>query len=136
MEVVKKSLEQPRRDFNQLNPVDGTLFSQLWCQQHGSGMVCHVTGHTLNLRGLSHQALTLLRVVRFIAWCLRGPFLGEYQWGPRHFWSHQACLGYSPVPRPTLKKALCLTRPDGGTVDKYQEESHLSSFFKNFYSIF
>ena len=29
-------------------------------------------------------------------------------------------LGYGPVPVPTLRKALCHTRPVGGTADKYR----------------
>ena len=35
------------------------------------GRVCLITGYTSCLRGPSHQALTLLRRVRFIAWRLR-----------------------------------------------------------------
>ena len=40
-------------DFNQQNPVDGTNFGRPWCQQHGSGRACLVTGHTLSLRSPS-----------------------------------------------------------------------------------
>ena len=93
--------------------------SQPLCQQHRSGWVCLITGHTLSLRGPSSQALTLFGGVRFIAWRLRHPFLGECQWGPRHFGDCQACLGYGPAAGPTLKKALRHTHPVGGTADKY-----------------
>ena len=57
--------------------------------------------------------------VMFIAWRLRHPFLGECRRGPRCFWSRQARLGDGPVLGPT-KKALCYTRPSGGTFVKYQ----------------
>ena len=53
------------------------------------------------LRGQSPQVLTLFGGVRFIAWCLRRPFLRECRQGLRHFWSHWTRLGHSPAPRPT-----------------------------------
>ena len=39
---------------------------------------------------------------------------------PSHFGSCRVCLGYDPVPGPTFKKALCHTRPSGGTFVKYR----------------
>ena len=52
-----------------------------------------------------------LKEVRFIAW--------QMLMGPRHFWECRACLGYGPMPGPTLKKALCHTLLVSGTYDKY-----------------
>ena len=79
----------------------------------------HVTRPThLEHQGSVPQALTLLGGVRFIVWHLRRSFLEECRWGPRHFWSHRACLGYGPMLGSTLKKALCHTRSFGGTRDK------------------
>ena len=83
--------------------------------------------------GLSPRALTLLGGPSFITWYLRCPFLGECQWGPRHFWKcqlmgprhcweYRPCLGYCPVPRPTLKKAMCHTCLFGVALDKYHLE--------------
>ena len=46
---------------------------------------------------------------RFIAWPLSRPCLGECR----------ACLSYDPAPGPTLKKALCNTRPFGVACYKY-----------------
>ena len=74
----------------------------------------------LEPQGPSPQVLTLMGGVRFIAWRLRYPFLGECRRGLRHFgecWMH---LGSGPVPGPTLKKALCHTCPFGGAVHKYR----------------
>ena len=73
-----------------------------------------------SLRKPSLQALTLLRGARFITWCLRSLFLEESQQGPRHFCSHQTCLGNSPAPGPTKKEALFHTHPICGTYNKYQ----------------
>ena len=64
------------------------------------------------------QALTLFGGVGFIARRLRGPFLGECRRGLRHFWKCRARVGYASAPEPTLKNALCHTRPLGGTEDK------------------
>ena len=61
----------------------------------------------------------ILRGARFITWHLKGPFLEKCWQGPRHFWECQACLGYSHVPVPTLKKALCHTHPFVRACDKY-----------------
>ena len=72
----------------------------------------------LEPQGAVPQVLTLLG--RFIAGCLKRPFLLECWWGPRHFCARQACLGNGPALRPHLKKALCHTRPVGGTYDKYR----------------
>ena len=102
----------------------GTHFDWLCWSIHGSGRMCPGSAGSqlrpsdmnssrqtfmlgvlrpasLNLRGLSPQALTLLRGARFITWYLRRPFLEECWQGPRHFWSHQKYLGYGPAPRPT-----------------------------------
>ena len=80
---------------------------------------CYISGHTSSLSGLSPKVLILLGGVKFITWHLRHPFLEECQWSQRHFWECRAHLGYSPAPRPTLKKALCYTRRVGETEDKY-----------------
>ena len=53
------------------------------------------------LRRPSPQALTLLGGATFIAWRLRRSFLEECWRGPRHFWSHRACLGFGPESEPT-----------------------------------
>ena len=94
-------------------------FSRPWYDRHGNDRVCLVTGHTSSLRGVVPQALTLLGGVRFIAWCLRRPFLGECQRGPRHFWECRVRLVYGPA-RTNLKKALCHTCSFGGAVNKYR----------------
>ena len=73
-----------------------------------------------SLRGPSPQALTLLGGARFIVWRLRRPSFGECRRGLRHFWECWACLGYVLVLGPTLKKALCHTRPVGWTEEKYR----------------
>ena len=67
------------------------------------GCVTSLDWHTSSFRRPSHQALTLLGGARFIAWCLRRPFLGECRRGPRHFWECRVCLGYGPAPLPTVK---------------------------------
>ena len=126
-----------RVDFNQQNPVDETHFSWPWCHWHGSGRVCLVTRHTLSLRGPSPQVLTLLGGVRFIAWCLRLPFLGECRQGPKHFGECRTHLCYSPAPRNTLKKALCHTCPDGRTANKYHWYLHIHlCMWKYIYNIY
>ena len=58
-----------------------------------------------NLRGASLQVLTLLEETTFISWCLRRPFLLEGRRGPWRFVECQACLGYGPALRPTLKRS-------------------------------
>ena len=75
----------------------------------GSRSRCTLTG-ILKPQGAvpSPQALILLGGVKFIAWRLRHSSLGEYQQGPRDFWSRQACLGYSPVPGPTLERPCAI----------------------------
>ena len=54
-------------------------------------------------------------------YCLvpEAPLLGECRRSPRHFWKYWARVSYGPAPGPTLKKALCHTRPLGGTEDIY-----------------
>ena len=50
------------------------LFSVgLWLRAAQFVRLCSTIGHTSGLKGPSPQALTLLRGVRFIAWCLRCP---------------------------------------------------------------
>ena len=73
-----------------------------------------------SLRGPSPQALTLMGGARFIAWRQRRLSLGECRRGLRHFWSRRARVDSGPAPGPTLKKALCHTRPVSGTEDKYR----------------
>ena len=59
---------------------------QMWVTGNSS---IHVTRPTLtyssNLWGPFSQALTLLKRAMLIYWCLRHPYLGEFQRGPRHF---------------------------------------------------
>ena len=104
------------------------------CQGHqtwipGSRDSCHTCLDRLSssLSGSSPQALTHFRESRFITWHLKCSFLGECWRDPKYFWSCQACLGYGPVPGPTLKKALCHTHLVGGTYDKYQLSQKESS---------
>ena len=89
----------------------GHTSAGLGVKWHGSGRVCLVTGHTSSLRGPSPLALTFLGGVMFISWRLRRPYLEECQWGPRHFWSGRAHLGYSPVPGPILDKYRWIKSP-------------------------
>ena len=77
------------------------------CGINGTDLVGCVTSldwYTSSLRDPSPQALTLLGGVRFIAWRLRRPFLGEWRRGPRHLWECRGCLGYGPAPWPTVKR--------------------------------
>ena len=89
--------------------------------------------HTSSLRGPFSLALTLLGGIRFIEWRLMHPFLGESRRGLRHFWECRARLGYGAAPGPTLRKALCRTRPVGGTADKYHQ-IQLSVIFRTLVS--
>ena len=61
------------------------------------------------LKGPSPQALSILGVVRIIAW----RFWGEGWRGQRHIWSRQTCLGYGPAPDSPKKKTLSHTLPVG-----------------------
>ena len=123
------------RWFKKLDPVNGPHFS--WSVYHVSetmviwGCLALVPGRSsiwvtrirltfLEPEGAYLQALTLLRGVRFIAWCLRRPIFGRYREGLRNFWRFWACLGYSPVTGSTLKKALYHTHPFGGACNKYR----------------
>ena len=105
--------------------------SRLWYQRHGSGRVCHFSGYGsqprlpgkpsihvmrpilifLEPQEAVPQALTLLGRARFIAWRLRFPLFMGILTGVKQFWECRACLGYGPVPRSTLSKALCRTCP-------------------------
>ena len=90
-----------------MNPVDMTHFGRPWCQQHGSGRVCLVTGHTLSLRGPSPQALTLLGGV----YCLVPGvplFRGMLVAGPEAFLEPLGASGLWPCARTHLKKGLVL----------------------------
>ena len=51
----------------------------------------------LEPQGAVPHALTLLGGVRFIAWYLRCPFLGECRRVSRHFWDCRTRLGYGPT---------------------------------------
>ena len=97
--------------------------SCLWRRLHdrgcwGSAAFMSHGWHSLRLRGLSPQALTLLGSARFIALCLRRHFL-ECQQGSRHFGECQTCMDYGSAPRSTLKKFLCCTHPFGGACHIY-----------------
>ena len=65
------------------------------------------------------QALTLLGGARFTPGAWDAPFLGECWWDPRNILSRRACPGYGSASDPP-KRALCHTRPVGGTSDKHQ----------------
>ena len=62
------------------------------------------SGHTLSLRGPSHQGLILVVGVMFTARRLRCHFLGEGWWGPRHFGECRTRLGFGPASEPTIKR--------------------------------
>ena len=83
----------------------------------GSGRVCLVTGYTSGIRGLTPGFNPLRRHWTYCP-APEAPLLGECRWGPRHFWKYRARVGSGPVPGPTLKEALCHTRPVDGTEDK------------------
>ena len=102
-----------RADFNPHDPVDGTHFGQPWCQPHGSGRVCHVSGHTSSLRGPFLQALTLLRGTRFIGRRLRLPLFREMPTEPEVFWG---MLGGPTIKWPCAT-LVCLVGRAAITVD-------------------
>ena len=58
----------------------------------------------LERQGASPQVLTLLGGVRFIAWCLRRPSLGECRWGPRHFLGLPDVCGLRSCAQTQLKR--------------------------------
>ena len=70
-------------------------------------------------RGRLSPTVTFFGVVRFIVWCLRRPFFGKCQRGPKHFEQCCPCLSYSPALRLTFKKALCRTNASVGALDRY-----------------
>ena len=78
------------------NVLSGRGSCQVCSGSAGSRLRCMLTG-ILEPQGAVPQDLILLGRARIFPWCLRRSFLGECQLGPRHFWSHRACLGYSPV---------------------------------------
>ena len=83
--------------------------SCLWWRLLGQGWLTRVLGNPVftSCGRYWHtprsQALTLLGGARFIAWCLRCPFLGECWLGLRYFGECRACLGYGSAPGSTLK---------------------------------
>ena len=77
------------------------LVSWHWCRAHQDRHPLCSGGVSSRLGGGIPQALTLFGGARFITWCLRRLFLGGYRWVPRHFWNHQAWLGYGPTPGPS-----------------------------------
>ena len=108
------------------NPVHGTHFRRPWCQRHESGRVCLVSGHTSNLGRPSLQVLTFLEEVRFIAWRLRCPFMGNDD-GARGIWGNTQRVWASALRlEPTLKMALCHTNPDAWTEYKYRKEREVT----------
>ena len=74
---------------------------------------------SLGLRRPPHQALPLLGGAKFIACCLRHPFLGESRQGPRHFCARQMYLDYDARYGSTKKSSLCHTRWFCEASDKY-----------------
>ena len=55
----------------------------------------------LEPQGAVPQVLNLHRGVRFIAWRLGHPSLGECQRSLRHFWSRWMRVGFGPASGPT-----------------------------------
>ena len=66
------------------------------------------------------QALTFSEGVRFIAWHLRCPFLGECRQGLKHFWNHRAYVGNGPALSSHIKKGHVPYSPVHRALDKYQ----------------
>ena len=139
--IIKKNLFQ-FSNFSVLNN------HNLW---DGSGGLCSGCRSRSTLTSILEpqetvsQALTLLGVARFIAWRLKRPFLGECRRSSRHFWSRQACLGYSPTPRPT-QKTLRHSRPFGGMCGKHRlppsrrtwqfSDGHFYLLYEYFYFVY
>ena len=113
---------------NCTNPVERAHFHWLWCNGTDLvrfvmsldmavswGCLAWVTGrlsihvmwlrltYSLSFWGLFFQALILLGEARFITWHLRHLFLGECQWGLRHFWKCLVCVSYGFAPGPKKK---------------------------------
>ena len=88
------------------SPVVGSHFGQPCCELHSSGQVCLITGDTSGLRGPYPQTLTLFGGVRFIAWRLRRPSLGECRQGPETFLGLPDVSGQQPCNRTHLKNSL------------------------------
>ena len=106
-------------------PLIRTDFNWPCSSVHGSGWMCPGSSGSRSRCALTDilEALTLLGRVWFMAWCLRRPFLGECQRGPRHFWRRVWATALRPVPP---KKALYHTRPLSGTYDKYRRTKRWS----------
>ena len=98
--------------FYQLAPVDGSHFGCPWYPGQGYGLVCHVIRTYRELQGAVLQDLTLIGGVRFIAWRLRRPILGECR-GARGIFGATECA------QTHLQKAFCHTHLLGGIEDKY-----------------
>ena len=109
-------------------------FSRPWCDgRFKSGVSCHciylwsqgavLPGFNPFRRGWVYHPVP------------EAPLLEDCRWGPRHFWKCRARVSPSPAPGPTLKKALCHTRPVGGTEDKHHPlPTHmLTSLSMDFY---
>ena len=93
---------------------------RLCCLLHGS---VHVAwSHDLVHTGQGHMWIHVTRARTVLSSSLRDPpgsnslrrgyvyrlrrsFIEECLWGPRHFWSRRAWLGYGSVPGPTLKRS-------------------------------
>ena len=78
--------------------------------------------------GCPTKALLCFGRAWFITRYLRYPFFRECRWGPRHFWSYQACLGYGPAPSSHVKKSLW----HSGMLNKYQLQSQLGWYTPSF----
>ena len=71
-----------------------------------------------SLRELCSLALTLLGRARFIAWCLRRPFLGKCRRGSKYFFARQVCLSWDPAQNPTkTRPCATLVRSVGRTTN-------------------
>ena len=113
-------LKTSRIDFNQLDPGDGSHFSRLWYQQHGSGRVYHIPWHTSSLSGPSPKALTLLGDDKFIDWRLMWLFFGGMPTGSEAFLESPGASGLQPCAWTRLKKAMYHTPLFGGACDEYR----------------
>ena len=105
-----------------------------WVGRFGLGVSCH--WKYLWLQGAVSPGFNSL----WRGWVYRlapeAPLLGECQWGPRHFWKCRAHVGSGPAPEPTLKNALCHTRPVDGTEDNTSSDSLLLSLMIEFHHFF
>ena len=78
-----------------------------WCGCWGGP--AFTSNSSLNLRCYFHRLLSSPEGLGLSPDAWVAYFLGECQWGSRHFWNHQVYVGYGPAPGSHYKKALYLT---------------------------